>query len=65
MVGCEDIASHYGTAGFGDDHPYIDNTSIFMIMASASSVPEPATAAPLALCGLPALRRRCQRLTSR
>jgi alkaline phosphatase len=45
VVGTEDIATYYGenTAGFGDNVPYIDNTSIFSVMTEASAIPEPST----------------------
>ncbi len=37
---------------------YIDNTAVFRVMAAATDIPEPATAALLAAAGLLALRRR-------
>lgn len=61
IVGTDDIATHYGATGFTDDHAFVDNTSIFNVMAQASSVavPEPGSIALLALVGMAVTMRRC------
>jgi len=55
VIGTENISANYGTgtAGFADGNVgYIDNTSVYSVMASASAVPEPSTYALMGLGGL-------------
>ncbi len=55
-IGTENLATIYGTTGFGDGHAFIDNTAVFEVMM-ATGVPEPVSLGLLSLLGLAAGRR--------
>ena len=38
IIGEEDIATRYRLVGFEDNHPYVDNTSIFRVMAQSAGI---------------------------